>query len=96
MSVHHQISKDILKLRIEKLQLQKDERALRKLIQQIKTQVDAVQIEQLEIKNRQPELTDDYLKELASGANQESDGTDVLEQMVKGSYLIEEENHFQD
>ena len=55
------------------------------------------QVEQLEIQIRLPELTDDYLKELASGAIKEPDTgkTDILEQMVKGNFLIEEEENFQ-
>ena len=50
----------------------------------------------MEIQIRQPELTDDYLKELASGATKEPElgSTDILEQMVKGNFVIEEEENF--
>ena len=44
MNSYVQLSRDIQNLRLEKIRLQKDEEILRKLIEKIKTQVNAVQV----------------------------------------------------
>ena len=48
------------------------------------------QIEQLEIKNREPALSDEYLKELA-GITSPPHNPDILDQMVRGNFAIQEE-----
>ena len=44
MSQYSQISRDILKLRVEQQQLEKDEKILRELILKIRNQQNAVQV----------------------------------------------------
>lgn len=66
MSYNKNLTVDLNKLRLEKIQLERDEQKLKKIIDLVKTQINAVQIEELELKNRQP-LSDDYLRELAFG-----------------------------
>lgn len=79
------ISKEISQLRNEKNQLQKDEQVLRKLIAKVKEQTNALQIERLHL-NRQSVLTEEHLAEI-TGIKK----TDVLEQMVKGNFVVEED-----
>jgi len=96
MSTHNHLSKEIQKLRKEKSQLERDEKVLREIIPLIKNQINAVQIEQLEIQNKQPAvLTDEYLEELATGqpsrpaAVASNEGSDILERMARGNFVIE-------
>lgn len=70
--------------------MEQDETVLKVLIDKIKNQINAVQIEQLEIKNREPALSDEYLKELA-GITSPPHNPDILDQMVRGNFAIQEE-----
>eukprot|EP00088_Acartia_fossae_P013041 TRINITY_DN16755_c0_g2_i1.p1 TRINITY_DN16755_c0_g2~~TRINITY_DN16755_c0_g2_i1.p1 ORF type:complete len:103 (-),score=21.13 TRINITY_DN16755_c0_g2_i1:245-553(-) len=92
------LSTEVKKLRLEQVQLQVDEEKLKKIIAKVKDQINAVKVEELELKNRQP-LSDDYLRDLVSGvaplppANSSQEvitggGSDILQQMVLGKFEV--------
>jgi len=98
-----QLSKEVRQLRAEKVNLQRDEEIIKALLAKLKTQLSAIQIEELEIRNRKPELTEEYIAELAGTLQPapakrevkeslERNPNSVLEQMVKGQFIIEEES----
>lgn len=92
MNSYAQVSQEIQKLRFEKVELEQEEAVLKVLIDKLKNQINAVQIEQLEIKNREPALSDEYLKELAGSiTSPASHSQDILDQMVRGNFSIQEE-----
>jgi len=83
------LSREVHKLRLEKIQLERDEDKLKRIIDKVKQQINAIEIEQLELKNRQP-LSDNYIQELI-GENiqvEEQQPGQVLEQMVLGNFDI--------
>jgi len=99
-STYAQLSKEVRQLRVEKINLQRDEEIIKTLLAKLKTQLDAIQIEELEIRERKPQLTEEYIAELAGSlqrpakrvVNESVKSNNVLEQMVKGQFVIEEES----
>jgi membrane-associated HD superfamily phosphohydrolase len=82
------LSREVHKLRLEKIQLERDEEKLKNIIDKVKQQINAIEIEQLELKNRQP-LSDNLIQELLSETIQqqgEQPATQILEQMVLGNF----------
>lgn len=84
---------DVQRLLGEKEQLKREEQQLRQVIEQVKKQITALQVEQLVISNRVPfrvsptELGEEVDE---AGTNQEL-SLDVLNQMVRGTFEVEEE-----
>lgn len=87
------ISSDIQRLLREKEQLVKEEKQLKLMIEQVKKQITALQVEQLVVSNRVPlrvSPTEFSQQQEEESSNQEL-SLDVLNQMVRGTYEVEEE-----
>jgi len=81
------LSREVHKLRLEKIQLERDEEKLKNIIDKVKQQINAIEIEQLELKNRQP-LSDNLIQELLNETIQQEEqpAAQILEQMVLGNF----------
>ena len=83
---------DIQRLLREKEQLKKEEQQLMQVIEQVKKQITALQVEKLVVSNRVPLRVSptEFRQEVEESGNQEL-SLDVLNQMVRGKFGVEEE-----
>ena len=83
---------DITRLLREKEQLKKEEQQLMQVIEQVKKQITALQVEKLVVSNRVPLRVSptEFRQEVEESGNQEL-SLDVLNQMVRGKFGVEEE-----
>ena len=86
----------------EKEQLRREEQSLRKVIEAVKKQVSALQVEQLEIRNRVPlsRVSPSFFLQPAAGSSkpeEEAEGGQaelnlgLLQQMHRGTFVVEQE-----
>jgi len=86
------ISSDIQRLLREKEQLGKEEKQLRQMIEQVKSQITALQVEQLVVSNRVPlRVSPTEFRQQEEESTSQELSLDVLNQMVRGTYEVEEE-----
>lgn len=86
----NQTDVDIQRLRSELSRLQEEEEVLQQIINIVKTQLSAVQVENLEIKNRlpQPVLSQAELDQLVF--TDQTGSELVLDQMVRGTFTLQD------
>jgi len=92
MSASRNQGEIIQKLLAEKEQLRKEEVILRQVIDKVKKQIAALQVEQLVVTNRVPIRNSPPVQENVEeeSFNQEL-SLDVLNQMMRGTFEVEEE-----
>jgi len=87
------ITSDINRLLKEKEHLKKEEQQLRLMIEQVKKQLTALQVEQLVVSNRVPlRVSPTELIQQTEGPSSQELSLDVLSQMARGTYEAEEED----
>jgi len=87
------ITSDINRLLKEKEHLKKEEQQLRLMIEQVKKQLTALQVEQLVVSNRVPlRVSPTELIQQTEGPSSQELSLDVLNQMARGTYEAEEED----
>jgi len=87
------ITSDISRLLREKEHLKKEEQQLRLMIEQVKKQLTALQVEQLVVSNRVPlRVSPTELIQQAEDPSSQELSLDVLNQMARGTYEAEEED----
>ena len=88
---------EVQRLLGEKEQLKKEEQQLRQIIEQVKKQISALQVEQLEVSNRVP-LARVSPAELGQEQEEQTQelSLEVLNQMVRGTFAVEQEEEEDD
>jgi len=89
---------EVQRLLGEKEQLKREEQQLRQIIDQVKKQINSLQVEQLEVSNRVP-LSRVSPVDLGLEKKEELNhelSLDVLNQMVRGTYVVEQEEEDED
>jgi len=84
---------EVQRLLSEKEQLKREEQQLRKIIEQVKDQVNALEVEQLEVNNRKPLATvspTEIEQEQQQQQTQELNLNRVLGQLVSGTYAVDQ------
>jgi hypothetical protein len=102
LSTRRTVNVQVNRLLGEKEQLRREEQSLRKVIEAVKKQVAALQVEQLEIRNRVPlsRVSPSFFLQPDAGSSKQEDEAEggqaelnlgLLQQMHRGTFAVEQE-----